>query len=254
MWDPVKYLAFADHRGRPFHELIARIDAPAPRRVVDLGCGPGNLTKLLADRWPDAILEALDSSPEMVEAARANGLDARLGDVNDWLPTLDTDVVISNAVLHWVPGHRELLRAWIRALPPGAWLAIQVPGNMGAASHKLIREVAESPRWRDALAGVDVLGIDAVATPREYADLLADEGCQVDVWESTYMQHLVGEDPVLEWVTSTALRPVRAALSDEDWSRFRDDLAPELRAAYPAREGGGTWFDFRRVFMVAKTA
>src|SRR5437016_5421725 len=112
MWDPSVYLAFADQRGRPFHDLIARIGADDPRRVVDLGCGPGNYTELLAARWPGAIVEALDSSPEMVAAARERGLVARVGDVTDWKPEPDTDVVVSNAVLQWVPGHADLLRRW----------------------------------------------------------------------------------------------------------------------------------------------
>src|SRR5688500_18218232 len=112
MWDPGQYLAFADHRSRPFHELVARVGATSPRRVVDLGCGPGNLTESLAARWPSAVVEALDSSPEMVAEARARGVDARVGDVASWEPAPDTDVVVTNAVLQWVPGHEDLLRGW----------------------------------------------------------------------------------------------------------------------------------------------
>lgn len=253
MWDPGKYLTFADHRGRPFHELVNRIDAPAPRRVMDLGCGPGNLTALLPNRWPGAVIEAVDSSPEMVAAARANGVDARIGDVTDWMPGPDTDVVISNAVLQWVPGHVDLLRKWARALPSGAWLAMQMPGNLGAPSHELIRELSASAGWRDRLGDTDVRSIDLVGNPRDYADLLTDEGCLVDAWETTYLQRMEGPDPVLEWVTGTALRPIRAKLADEGWAAFRAELAPRLRAAYPRRPDGVTWFDFRRVFVVART-
>jgi trans-aconitate 2-methyltransferase len=254
MWDPAQYLAFADHRGRPFYDLIGRIRTETPRRVVDLGCGPGNLTATLGQRWPGAVIEALDSSPEMVEAAKANGVAARLGDVSDWVPEPDTDVVISNAVLQWVPGHRDLLRKWVSALPSGAWLAVQMPGNLGAPSHQLVHDVAATPQWHDALAQVHLRVGAEVGMPREYADLFADEGCQVDVWETTYLQRMAGEDPILEWMVGTALRPIRQALDDTAWARFRADLAPRLRAAYPARPDGTTWFDFRRVFMVARTA
>ena len=252
MWDPTTYLTFADHRGRPFRDLVARIGADDPRRVVDLGCGPGNQTITLADRWPGAVIEGVDSSPEMVEAARSAGVTARVGDVVDWSPSADTDVVLSNAVLQWVPGHPELLRRWAGQLPSGAWLAMQVPGNFAAPSHVLIREQVTSATWHADLDGVMLREEDAVATPREYADLLADAGCQVDAWETTYSQRLSGENPVLDWVMGTALRPIRAALDDQRWQVFVDELAPIMRAAYPRRPDGTTWFDFRRVFVVAR--
>lgn len=251
MWDPTKYLAFADHRARPFHDLVNRVGAEKPRRVVDLGCGPGNLTETLSARWPEATVEALDSSPEMVEAARARGIEAHVGDVNTWHPEPDTDVVVTNAVLQWVPGHPDLMRTWARELPAGAWLAVQVPGNLGAASHVAIRDLAETPRWRSRLAGLVLREDDAVLSPQGYADLLTDAGCVADAWETTYIQQLSGPDPVLEWVTGTALRPIRAALRDEDWQNFRADLAVDLRKAYPVRPDGTTWFPFRRVFVVA---
>ena len=253
MWDPSKYLAFADHRGRPFRDLVNRVGADKPRRVVDLGCGPGNLTETLSARWPDAAIDAFDSSPEMVEAARARGIDAHVGDVNTWHPEPDTDVVVTNAVLQWVPGHADLLRTWAAELPAGAWLAVQVPGNLGAASHVAIRTRAETPHWRSRLAGLVLREGDAVLTPQGYADLLTDAGCAVDAWETTYIQQLSGPDPVLEWVTGTALRPIRAALDEDDWQHFRTDLAADLRELYPARPDGTTWFPFRRVFVVART-
>jgi trans-aconitate 2-methyltransferase len=253
MWDPTAYLTFADHRGRPFHDLVGRIAAHEPRRVVDLGCGPGNLTETLAQRWPTATLDALDSSPEMVAAARARGINAHVGDVTEWTPDPDTDVVVTNAVLQWVPGHTELMRRWARQLPAGAWLAMQVPGNFAAPSHVLTRELAASPTWHPTLHDVVLREEDAVSTPREYADLLVNEGCEVDAWETTYVQRLSGEDPVLNWIAGTALRPVRAALDDERWADFVSDLTPKLRTAYPTRPDGTTWFEFRRVFVVART-
>jgi trans-aconitate 2-methyltransferase len=250
-WDPGAYLAFADHRGRPFHDLLARVAHRAPRRVVDLGCGPGNLTALLAARWPSAVVEGLDSSAEMVAAARAAGVDARRGDVAAWTPTPDTDVVVTNAVLHWVPQHRELLPRWLTVLPAGAELAMQVPGNFGAPSHVIVRELASDPRW-----DLHLRGDGAVAEAAEYAALLAATGAAVDVWETTYLHRLTGPDPVLEWIGSTALRPVRDALDARDptgaaYAAFRAELAPRMRAAYPAQPDGTTWFPFRRIFAVA---
>ncbi|HEX6354801.1 trans-aconitate 2-methyltransferase [Actinophytocola sp.] len=253
MWDPTQYLAFADHRSRPFFDLVARVSAEDPRRVVDLGCGPGNLTATLAERWPNAVLEASDSSPEMVAAARKRKIDAVMLDVREWQPSADTDVVVSNAVLQWVPGHDELLARWVKQLPQGAWLAFQVPGNFDAHSHVRTRELAASDAWRDRLGPVVLREDDAVLDPVGYATLLSEAGCEVDAWETTYLQRLTGEDPVLEWITGTALRPVRDALSDDDWQRFRAELAPKLRSDYPQRADSTTWFPFRRVFVVART-
>jgi trans-aconitate 2-methyltransferase len=252
MWDPTKYLAFADHRSRPFFDLIGRIHVTAPTRVADLGCGPGNLTEALIQRWPDAIVEAVDSSPEMVAAARERGLAAEVADVQDWRPSDGTDVVVSNAVLQWVPGHEKLLVRWTGQLPSGAWLAFQVPGNFAAPSHVRARELAAEPRWRSRLESVVLREDDAVLDPAGYATLLADAGCAVDAWETTYVQRLTGEDAVLEWVSGTALRPIRAALGDADWQDFRAELAPRLRESYPRRDDGTTWFPFRRVFTVAQ--
>jgi trans-aconitate 2-methyltransferase len=246
-WDPTAYLTFDDHRARPFHDLLNRVVDRAPRRVVDLGCGPGNLTALLAARWPEAVIEALDSSAEMVAAARDRGVDARRADVVDWTPPPDTDVVVTNAVLQWVPEHRDLLPRWVAALPPGAQLAMQVPGNFGAPSHVTVRELAAEPRWNLTLRGDE-----SVAMPAGYATLLADAGAEADVWETTYLHRLTGADPVLEWIGATALRPVRDALDAAAYAEFRAELAPRLRAAYPAGPDGTTWFPFRRIFAVAR--
>ncbi|MBF6465788.1 trans-aconitate 2-methyltransferase [Nocardia beijingensis] len=252
MWDPRQYLAFDDHRSRPFFDLLSRVTADEPRKVVDLGCGPGHLTAVLAQRWPGAIVRALDSSPEMVAAARERGIDATLGAVQDWQPSPETDVVVSNAVLHWVPGHPDLLDRWMRQLPSGAFLAVQVPANFDAASHRAIRRVAARDEWRDSLDRAGILEPRAVLDPGEYADLLSAAGGAVDAWETTYLQRLTGDDPVLEWVTGTALRPVRGALDDARWQEFIAQLAPLLRSAYPRRADGTTWLPFRRVFAVAQ--
>jgi trans-aconitate 2-methyltransferase len=252
MWNPDVYLAFADHRGRPFFDLLSRVGAEAPRRVVDLGCGPGNLTVTLAQRWPDAAIEAVDSSPEMVDAARERGVDASVGELEAWTPAPDTDVVVSNAALHWVPGHRELLVRWAGELPTGAWIAMQVPGNFDAPSHVAVRELAARPQWAEALGDLPFRAGKVVDDPAEYAGLLADAGCTVDTWETTYVHQLTGATPVLDWISGTALTAVQSQLSDEQFDEFRQELNPLLAAAYPARPDGITFFPFRRVFVVAQ--
>ncbi|MGU3436213.1 trans-aconitate 2-methyltransferase [Actinomycetes bacterium M1A6_2h] len=251
-WDPNKYLDFSDQRGRPYYELLSRVRAENPRRVVDLGCGPGNLTVTLSERWPNAAVEASDSSADMVAAARALGLDAAVLDVRDWTPAADTDVVVSNATLQWVPEHRDLLRRWPSQLTQGAWIAIQVPGNFDAPSHAIIRDLAESSSWARSLSGLALRADGTVDSPEQYADLLTEAGTVVDAWETTYVQVLTGDDPVLEWTTGTALRPVKAALPEAEWLRFRDQLAPLLADAYPRRSDETTFFPFRRIFVVAQ--
>ena len=248
-WDPTAYLTFDDHRSRPFHDLLARVGAIEPRRVVDLGCGPGHLTGLLATRWPGAEIDALDSSPEMVEDARARGVAARQADVRDWRPGPTDDVVVTNAVLQWVPEHADLLVRWVGEMPKGGWFAMQVPGNFSAQSHALVRELLAEPAWSGRVAVRDEL---AVAPPADYADSVAGVGAEVDAWETTYLHRLTGPDPVLTWISATALRPVRAALDDAEWDQFRAELAPRLRDAYPPRPDGTTWFPFRRIFLVAR--
>ncbi|RLK55271.1 trans-aconitate 2-methyltransferase [Actinokineospora cianjurensis] len=252
MWDPAKYLSFSDHRARPFFDLLGRVRAESPRAVVDLGCGPGNLTVTMAQRWPNARLTAIDTSAEMVAAARTRGVSASRADLRDWTPDEATDVVVSNAALQWVPDHPDLLAKWASALTPGAWLGVQVPGNFAAPSHELIRGLVAEPTWVERLEPVRLREEDATLNPDGYAELLTTAGCEVDAWETTYLQRLDGENAVLEWISGTALRPIRAALSDEQWQEFRAELAPRLAEAYPRRADGTTWFPFRRVFFVAR--
>ncbi|RZT87576.1 trans-aconitate 2-methyltransferase [Pseudonocardia sediminis] len=253
-WDPALYRNFDDHRSRPFHDLVARIGSPptgdgAPRRVVDAGCGPGHLTPVLARRWPEATVEAFDASPDMVASARDNGVAADLVDVADWTPAPDTGVVVSNAILQWVPTHAEILTRWVKELASGAWIAVQVPGNFEAPSHVLTREVATQPRWRDRMS---LRGAVTVLDPAGYADLLTAAGADADVWETTYLQRLTGDDPVLRWISGTALRPVRDALDDGEYAAFVEELSGHLRMAYPPSADGTTWFPFRRIFAVAR--
>jgi trans-aconitate 2-methyltransferase len=258
MWDPNTYLRYRDERARPFEDLLARVPAQRPKSVVDLGCGPGNLTVTLTDRWPQARVSGLDSSSEMID--KANGLNSRIhftvADVRDWTPDPAVDVVLSNAVLQWVPGHEALLVRWAGQLSPGAWLAVQVPGNFDAASHRALRAVAADARWRDQIE--PLLREAPVCDAAGYATLLTGAGCAVDAWETTYVHLLparhVADHPVLTWLEGTALRPVRASLGGDTpaWAELRAALGERLAEAYPVREGL-VYFPFRRHFFVAQT-
>lgn len=253
-WDPEVYLRHEDARARPFHDLLARVHAVAPRRVADLGCGPGTLTRVLADRWPTAAVVGLDSSAAMIERAAEYAEPGRcefaLGDVCDWRPVEPVDVIVSNATLQWVPDHLALLASWVEALAPSGWMALQVPANFDARSHALMREVAATPRWRDSLAGTLRHG-DAVVEPERYVDVLARAGCAVDAWQTTYLHLLPGEDAVLGWIRGTGLRPVLDALAPDDANEFVAAYGALLREAYP-QQPYGTVFPFRRTFVVAQ--
>jgi trans-aconitate 2-methyltransferase len=271
MWDATLYLRFGGERARPFFDLLARVGAELPGYVVDMGCGPGHLTAMLAERWPAATVHGVDNSPQMIEAARqltpagalraagsagsgsamtshAPGLSFMLDDVRHWEPQSLPDVIISNAVLQWVPGHRELLVRWLDWLADDGWLAFQVPGNFDQPSHAILREMAASARWRSLLRDVELNR--QTADPSDYADLLARAGCEVDAWETTYVHILEGDDPVLEWYKGTGLRPVLAVLDAEQAADFLAEYGERVRAAYPP-SSFGTVFPFRRVFAVA---
>jgi trans-aconitate 2-methyltransferase len=257
MWDPGQYLRFADERSRPFFDLLSRVTAERPGLVVDLGCGPGQLTATLASRWPEAEVQGIDSDPGMIEAAAGllcdrgapGRLSFRLGDVRDWRPGRPVDLIVSNAVLQWVPDVAPLLVRWSGLLVPGGFLAFQVPGNFDQPSHLALRELAASDRWRPLLAGVRLNR--QAAEPAEYADLLARAGCEVDAWETTYVHVLHGPDPVLDWYQGSGLRPVLAALPDHEAAEFLAAYRARVREAYPAAPYG-TLFPFRRVFVVAR--
>ena len=250
-WDPERYLSYADERGRPFLDLIAQVRAGDPRLVVDLGCGPGNLTTLLARRWPGAEIVGVDSSPEMVAAATAAqpaGVRVELGDLRSWSPPAPVDVLVSNATLQWVPGHLDLLARLVGHVAPGGWFAFQVPGNMAEPSHAIRRELAEEEPYARHLRAV---ARPVAREPAEYLARLQELGCTVDAWETTYLHVLTGDDPVFQWVSGTGARPTLQALPDDLRPAFEAEFRRRLRRAYPPGPYG-TVLPFRRIFVVAQ--
>ena len=262
MWDPAQYRHFGAERSRPFYELLGRIGATDPGFVADLGCGPGELTADLCRRWPGAEVLGVDSSAEMIAAADAVLAELRSGaatprlrfeqaDVRQWQPARPVDVIVSNALLQWIDGHESLLPRLVSQLSDGGWLAFAVPGNFDQATHRLLRQLAGSARWRSLLSGV-AFNMQA-ADPARYLDLLAREDCAVDAWETTYLHVLSGEDPVLRWYQGTGLRPVIAALDAGQAAEFMAEYGAMLRQEYP-QAPYGTVLPFRRVFVVARRA
>lgn len=250
-WDPARYLAYADERSRPFGELLARVPARAPRTIVDLGCGPGHLTPLLTGRWPGARVHGVDSSAEMVAAARAreDGATYDVADLRDWLAGDESaDLLVSNATLQWVPDHLDLLPALVEHVTPGGWLAIGVPANFDEPSHVLREQLAAEEPYAAHTGGVASPHAPGAAA---YLEVLARLGCTVDAWETTYLHVLTGEDPVLRWISGTGARPTLQALPDGLRADFEAELKRRLRAAYPPGPAGVV-LPFRRVFVVAQ--
>jgi trans-aconitate 2-methyltransferase len=250
-WDPDRYLTYADERGRPFVELMARVGAEAPASVVDLGCGPGNLTSLLRERWPDADISGLDSSREMIEQARSAepSITFEVADLRGWAAAGDpVDVLVSNATLQWVPDHLDLLPSLVGRVRPGGWLALQVPGNFEEPSHTIRRDLAAEAPYAEHTRDV---AVPSSHDPVVYLEALAGLGCTVDAWETTYLHVLTGPDPVFAWVSGTGARPTLQALPDDLRPAFEDEFRRRLRAAYPERDGRVV-LPFRRVFAVAQ--
>ena len=251
-WDPAHYGRYADERSRPYGDLVRRIGADRPRRVVDLGCGSGELTASLSRLWPTAEIIGVDSSPAMIEKARTiKGVDDLRfleRDLRDWRPEAGTDVLISNAALQWVPGHRDLLPDLVERLNRDGWIAFQVPGNFGEPSHVLLHELAQTAPYAEHTAGVLR---PSSAEPADYLADLTALGCRVDVWETTYLHVLTGDDPVFTWVSATGARPVLQALPDDLREQFETDYKERLREAYP-EQPYGTVLPFRRIFVVGQ--
>lgn len=259
-WDPERYLRFADQRGRPFEDLVARIPADDPQWVADLGCGPGNATALLARRWPSALVLGVDSSAEMIEAAADRAIPGRLefvrADLRTWRAPQPVDVLVSNATLQWVPGHLDLLPGLLGQVKPGGWFGFGVPGNFTAPSHMLLAELQRDSRWSEHFSGAQFR--PSSYEPIDYLHALTAAGAQAEVWETTYYYVVPGETGVLDFVYSTALRPVLAELGGAETPAARgfiDAYADALRIAYPPTTLDGETVQilpYRRLFAIAR--
>lgn len=255
VWNPEQYGKYADERGRPFADLVSRIRPGRPERIVDLGCGPGNLTQTLLHRWPEATVHGVDSSAEMIEAAGAvanDRLSFEVRDLRDWIaetPEASVDVVVSNATLQWLPDQLALLPRIVTRLRPGGWLAVQIPGNSEAPLHAILRELANTDPYAEFAAPSAVY--PRLPDSQDYVEVLSAAGCTVDAWETTYLHILAGDDAVLEWIKGTGARPILQSLPSGLREDFERVYGERLAEAYP-RRAYGTPLPFRRVFAVAQ--
>jgi len=250
-WNPDQYLKFAGPRLQPAVDLLARVPCANPRIVYDLGCGAGNVTQLLAVRWPQAVITGVDDSAEMLAKAKAAVPGAHWVQLSlaSWQASEPADLIYSNAALHWLPDHRRLFPALLAQLATGGVLAVQMPRNFGAPSHTLIGETVRGGPWRSLLE--PLLAPSPVAEPAFYHEILSSQAARLDIWETEYLQVLAGADPVKEWTKGTWLRQFLDALPPSQRPVFEDDYAARLRAAYPQLADGNTLFPFRRLFLLA---
>ena len=252
-WDPTQYLRFTDERLRPALDLLAQVPLGAPASVVDLGCGPGNVTAILRQRFPEAQLLGVDASVAMLQKARAAVPEARFieGDFATWAPDGPApDLIYSNAALHWVGGHAALFPRLVSLLAPGGVLAVQMPAMHNAPLRALQYSVAADGPWAEALRGVG--SAPPVLEPGDYWDLLRPHVAALDIWETTYLHVLKGEDAVGEWASGSSLRPFLDKLPPEMHPAFRQAYAEAVRPHYPRRADGTTLLPFRRLFLLAR--
>jgi trans-aconitate 2-methyltransferase len=256
-WNPSQYLKFSDHRLRPALELLDRVSGASPAIIYDLGCGPGEVTRLIADQWPSATVYGLDNSPEMLQKAastpsRVQWIEA---DITTWTPREAPDLIYSNATFNWVPDHDEIFPRLTRFLKPGGYLAVQMPLSWGAPSHRLMRETLANGGPNGRALGTEELRQAMMRKWVEdadvYYDLMAPHTTSLDIWETEYLQVLEGDDPVLEWVKGTGLRPILNGLESGEREFFLAKYRERLREVYPMRPDGHTLYPFRRIFIVA---
>ena len=256
-WDPAQYHRFADHRLRPALELLHRVPITGASLVFDLGCGSGNVTRIIAERFAQARVAGIDVSKEMLAKAAAppSRIEWLHGDIAEWAPERAPELVYSNAALHWVDDHATLFPRLFGFLAPGGCLAVQMPLSFSMKSHVLMREtLADGGEFGGRLGDKALTAAVArkwVLDAEEYYDLLAPQASSVDMWETEYVQRLEGDDPILEWVKATGLRPILNGLRGAERERFIEEYCARLRTAYPLRADGSTLYPFRRLFMVA---
>ncbi|HLO66899.1 MAG TPA: methyltransferase domain-containing protein [Holophaga sp.] len=251
-WNPDPYLLFSQPRLRPALDLLARIGLEAPGTLVDLGCGTGHVTRILAERWPEARVTGLDQAPEMLEAARAEPSPVQWvqGDIATWEPEAPVDLLYSNAALQWVPGHGDLFPRLMGFLAPGGVLAVQMPDNYEANSHARVAETASLGPWAPRLA--HLRGPRPVHSRFFYFEVLASLAKELDVWTTEYLHVLEGPDAVMNWIRGTSLRPYLEALEGAERAAFEAQVTWRLASAYPRRPDGTTLLPFRRLFLVAR--
>ena len=251
-WNPTKYLRFRDERSRPAVDLASRIALEAPRTVIDLGCGPGNSTQVLRQRWPGARVRGLDSSSEMITAARRAYPDQEwiLAGIKDWSADVPYDVVFSNAALQWLPDHIVLTRHLFAQVALGGALAFQIPSPTYSLVRAFIHDIAQDEVWVSRMD--KARAAVTMEEPHVYYDALAPRATSVDIWETEYYHVMESPSAIVEWISSTGLRPFLDALdSDEDRERFLALLAERVTEAYEARGDGRVLFPFRRTFVIA---
>jgi trans-aconitate 2-methyltransferase len=249
-WSPATYLQFEDERTRPARDLLAQVPLVTARKVVDVGCGPGNSTALLVARYPDAKIVCIDSSPAMLEEARRALPEALFieADANTWLPDPDTDLVFANATYHWIPDHLMIFRRILSTLRPGAVLAVQMPDNLAEPAHQLMRQVAVDGPWTERLAGAARAPLPPV---REYYDALQSKASRLDIWHTIYNHVLKGPEAIVDWVRGTGLRPFIDPLSRDERDEFLSRYRARIADAYPAAIDGKVLLRFPRLFIIA---
>jgi trans-aconitate 2-methyltransferase len=251
-WSPQQYTKFEDDRTRPVRDLLAAVPGENPARVVDLGCGPGNSTEILAQRYPNAEIAGLDSSPEMVEAARKRmpGVRFDVADVTAWSPAETYGVILSNAVLQWVPDHARLLPRLAGYLDEGGSLAVQMPDNLDEPAHVLMRETAAAGPWAAKLAAAPNQRAERQGSEWYYG-VLRPHCRRVDVWRTTYHHVLAGgADAVVEWFKGSGLRPFLAPLDEGERTGYLERYHEGVARAYPAQADGAVLLPFPRLFIV----
>jgi trans-aconitate 2-methyltransferase len=250
-WRADAYRRFEAERTRPAADLLARVPPHARKRIVDLGCGPGNSTALLADRHPQAAIVGLDSSPNMLAAARQRlpHVDFRQGDIAEWSDP-SVDLVFANAALQWVPEHMSVMRRLAAELPARGCMAVQMPDNEDEPSHALMREIAATSRFRDKLADA-AAARQPIGAFAAYDDALSASCDEIDIWRTTYVHRLAGPDAIVAWLESTGLRPFLNPLDADERADFLALYRAGVARAYPARAGGGALLPFPRLFIVA---
>jgi trans-aconitate 2-methyltransferase len=255
LWNPKQYLHFADERTQPCRDLVSRISLEHVRSVIDIGCGPGNSTHVLASRWPDAEIIGLDSSPEMLDAARKAYPDRCWIDreTHEWAAAESDsfDIVFSNAALQWVPDHAVIYPKLLGRTTPSGALAVQVPANFNAPPHELMRHMADSTQWRHRFAGGGVREWHS-HDPMFYYDLLAPRCRHVEMWEIEYFHVLADANAVVEWYRGTGLRPFLDALDNDALrQQFVAEYYEGISRLFPARSDNRVLLPFRRSFLIA---